>query len=448
MSQNKPSLALVGRPNVGKSTLFNLLTRSRDALVFDMPGITRDKQYGEANHEGREYIVVDTGGIGEPLDNAVDTLTQNQVSETVQEVDHILFMVDAKTGITVADNAIAEQLRSLSDKVTVVMNKADNEMDASMSGEFYGLGLGEPHPISAKRRGGVSKLIANILGTLPESDGDDEEDDNTQMTISVIGRPNVGKSTLVNRILGENRVMVLDRPGTTRDSIYIPFERNGEAFTLIDTAGVRRRARVNETIEKFSILKTMEAMKAADVVVYLFDATEGVTDQDMQLLGLVMKAGPGVILAYNKWDSLDEYQRECFTRQVDLRLGFMDFARRYHISALHGSGIGQLFTAIKEIEKNQAHEYTTSSLTTLVQKAVRQHEPPMSHGRRIKPRFFHVGGRHPLAFILHGKQVESLPADYLRFLIHVIRKTFELTGIPIVIYCRNDENPYKKEASH
>ncbi len=433
-----PVVVLVGRPNVGKSTLFNVLTQTRRALVADMPGVTRDRQYGSANFAERQFIVVDTGGIVEEPDPEFSQLAEHQVKQAIEDADYIFFMVDAKAGCTPADEVLAQRLRAITSKVTVVVNKTDSENPDVVTADFMSLGFGEPIAISAKRKSYVADLITR---TLPENTNPVQADENT-LRLAVVGRPNVGKSTLINRMLGEDRVIVADIPGTTRDSIFIPFERHEVKYTLIDTAGVRRRTKVKDKIEKFSVIQTMQAVQAADVVIVLFSVTEQITDQDLRLVGKVLEAGRGVVLAFNQWDAIDAHDRQQYKADVDRRLEFIDFARRYYISALHGTGVGDLFRAVQEAYESLHVQVTTPDATKLLERAQHTHQPPLVRGRRVKPRFAHVGGHYPLTIVIHGKQVESLPGSYKGYLENYYRKALKLVGVPILISFKNDDNPY------
>ncbi|MDF1761753.1 MAG: ribosome biogenesis GTPase Der [Coxiellaceae bacterium] len=438
-----PVIAIVGRPNVGKSTLFNVLTKTRDALVADMPGVTRDRQYGKGEFDERAFVVIDTGGIGEHHDREMDDLTDQQVELALQEADHILFMVDAKAGLMPADEEIAKRLRPLTDKVTLVVNKSDR-VEAEIAGsEFYRLGIGEPEIIASAHRRGIGDMMEAVMAQLPEEEAESDDDKN-RIHVAVIGRPNVGKSTLINRILGEERVVVCDRPGTTRDSVSIPFDRQDQRYMLIDTAGVRRRTKVTEKVEKFSVIKTIQAIERAHVVVVMVDAREGIGEQDMRLMGWVLEAGKGIILTLNKWDGMDEYDKGRIKEAIDRKLPFLDFARRYFISALHGSGVGKLFHAIDEAYESGSKEITTAQLTKVLEDATKNHQPPMINGRRIKMRYAHIGSHHPLVIVIHGKQLTDLPGSYERYLSTYFRKTFDLVGVPVRIRLRSDKNPYAK----
>ncbi|MBS0350915.1 MAG: ribosome biogenesis GTPase Der [Proteobacteria bacterium] len=439
-----PIITIVGRPNVGKSTLFNFLTQSRNALVADFPGVTRDRQYGRGVIGARVYWVVDTGGIVEMADSPdMVSQVQKQVQQAIDEADKIIFLLDAKSGLTAADSIIAQQLRPYQNKIVIAVNKVDR-MDADIAvSDFYQLGFGAPQAISAKSGRGVENFISQILQTFPLPEEQTEQA--SGICIAVMGRPNVGKSTLINRILGEERVIVLDEPGTTRDSIYIPYERRGQRYTLIDTAGVRRKSKIEDTIEKFSVIKSLQALETAHVVVMVFDAREGVTDQDMRLLGLILESGRGLVLAFNKWDGMSEYEREQTKQAIDRRLQFVNFARRYMISALHGTGVGELYRAIDEAYASSTGDLSTPQLTQVLEQATFDHQPPLVGGRRIRLRYAHLGGHHPLVIVIHGKQIESLPDSYKRYLAHYFRQSFKLVGIPVRVQLINDKNPYIKD---
>ena len=435
-----PVIVIVGRPNVGKSTLFNALTGSRDALVADQPGVTRDRQYGQGKVGDKPYILVDTGGIVPDADSVLEQLTNRQVEQALHEADVILLMVDARSGPTSSDLEIAQRLRLYQQKIILVVNKAEGIDPDVAASEFHRLGFARLQVIAAAHKRGIESLMHEAL-----LDVDSEVESEAELkgiAIAVVGRPNVGKSTLVNRILGEERVIVSDQPGTTRDSIYIPFERRGEHYTLIDTAGVRRRARIDEAVEKFSVIKTIQAIQKADVVIMVINAQEGVTEQDMRLLDMVIEMGTALVLAVNKWDGLTESDKEQVRQGIDRRLGFVDFVRRYFISAMHGTGVGKLYHAIHEAYESATQEISTSRLTRALGKAVETHQPPMVKGRRIKPRFAHLGGHNPLTIVIHGKQLDALAESYRRYLVSFFRKSFNLVGIPIHLKLRNDSNPY------
>ena len=435
-----PVIALVGRPNVGKSTLFNRLTRSRDALVADQPGLTRDRKYGVGKLGDKPYLVVDTGGLsGEEA--GVDVLMEQQVRLAIAEADHILLILDAKSGCTAGDEDIAAQLRRTGKPVTPVVNKSES-LDQELAGvDFHRLGLGEPIPISAAHGRGVKTLIGAVLDALPEGLPVPEEEKGIQ--IAVVGRPNVGKSTLVNRLLGEERVVAFDEPGTTRDSVFVDYTHDGRPYTLIDTAGVRRRARVSEAVEKFSVIKTLQAIEQANVVLLVLDARQGIGEQDATLAGHVLESGRALVIAVNKWDGLDQDQRARIKTELGRKLPFLDFATHKFISALHGSGVGTLYEAIDRAYANATRKLSTPELTRLLEAFVAEHQPPSVHGRRIKLRYAHQGGQNPPIIVIHGNQTEEVPASYRRFLVGRFRQVLKLEGTPIRIEFKSGENPYK-----
>jgi GTP-binding protein len=435
-----PVIALVGRPNVGKSTLFNRLTRSRDALVADQPGLTRDRKYGTGKLGSQPYVVVDTGGISGDLEG-IDGLMEQQVRQAIEQADHILFLLDAREGCTGGDEIIAQELRRTGKSVTLAVNKSEG-LDQSVAGsDFYRLGFGDPRLIAAAHGRGVKHLIESVLKQLPPSEEIEPEEAGIQ--IAVVGRPNVGKSTLVNRLLGEERVVAFDQPGTTRDSIFIPFERNDRHYTLIDTAGVRRRARVTEAIEKFSIIKTLQAIEQANVVLMVLDAQQGVGEQDATLAGHVLESGRALILVVNKWDGLDSEQREWVKAEIERKLPFLNFARHHYISALHGSGVGDLFEMVENVYASAMRDLPTPELTRLLEAITMEHQPPLVHGRRIKLRYAHQGGKNPPIIIIHGNQTSEVPDSYKRYLVSRYRKALKLKGTPIRVEFRSGDNPYE-----
>ncbi|WP_150050282.1 MULTISPECIES: ribosome biogenesis GTPase Der [Methylomonas] len=436
-----PVIALVGRPNVGKSTLFNYLTRSREALVADYPGLTRDRQYGRVKRGERDCLVVDTGGITDEI-QGIDAFAKKQVEVALQEADVVFFLVDAREGINASDETIADMLRKLGKPVVLVVNKIDGVDTRVVTGDFFSLGLGEPVPIAASHGRNVHELLAHIDALLPVSDEPMEESD-AGIAIAIVGRPNVGKSTLVNRLLGEERVVVFDEAGTTRDSIYIPFERNGHQFTLIDTAGMRRKSRVSLAVEKFSIIKSLQAIEKAHVVIYLIDAREGVTDQDAHILGLVLEAGRALIIGLNKWDGLSSEHREFVKKQIEMKLSFLDFAEKHPISALHGSGVGKLFDVVQSLYDSTMIDMSTPELTRILNDAVQQHQPPMVGGRRIKLKYAHQGGRNPPVVVIHGVQTDALPGAYKRYLMNYYREQLRLQGTPVRLVFKSPENPFQ-----
>jgi len=435
-----PVLVLVGRPNVGKSTLFNRLTQTRDALVADQPGLTRDRLYGMGKVGERPYVVVDTGGISHAPDG-VEALMDKQVRAAVEEADHLLFLVDARDGLTGGDQAIAEELRRTGKPVTLLVNKSES-LDKAMAGvEFHALGLGEPAAISAAHGRGVKPIVNQILETLPGAETAPEEQGGIR--VALVGRPNVGKSTLINRMLGEERVVAFDQPGTTRDSIFIPFVRDQRRYTLIDTAGIRRRANVWEAIEKFSVIKTLQAIEQCNVVLLLLDAQQGIAEQDATLAGHILESGRALVVAINKWDGLTPDERERVKADFARKLPFLDFATHRFISALHGSGVGELYAAIDHAYANAIRDLATPELTRILLAAVQEHPPPLVHGRRIKLRYAHQGGRNPPLVIIHGNQTEAVPDSYRRYLVGRFRQTLRLDGTPIRIEFRTGENPFK-----
>lgn len=439
-----PVIALVGRPNVGKSTLFNCLTQTRNALVADIAGLTRDRIYGQGNYHGRDFIVVDTGGL-ETEKKGIVVKMVNQTEQAIHEADVVLFLVDGRAGVTADDRDIAQMLRKQNKKIILVVNKVDDADPNIMQSDFFALGLGDPFLIAAAHKRGISDLIETTLHQLPPEKFLDETTEQKGIHIAIVGRPNVGKSTLINRMLGEERVVVYDQPGTTRDSIAIPFERHGEEYVLIDTAGVRRKGQVRETIEKFSVIKSLQAIESANVVILVMDATENITEQDLHILGYILKAGKALIITVNKWDGLTSEQREIIKNSLDRRLVFVNFAKIKFISALHGTGVGDLFALIKKAYQAATKKISTSEATRILEKAVTAHQPPLVSGRRIKLRYAHVGGHNPPVIIIHGKQTQSLPESYRKFLEGFYRKSLNLMGTPIKIEFKDSDNPYVRE---
>ena len=436
-----PVIALVGRPNVGKSTLFNRLTRSRDALVADQPGLTRDRKYGLGRVGERPYVVVDTGGISGNRDG-VESLMDRQVRLAIEEADHILYLVDAREGLTGGDEAIAAELRRTGKPVTLVVNKSESLDRELAAAEFHALGLGEPVPISAAHGRGVKPLVNAVLATLPPAEEVRPEEEKG-VQIAVVGRPNVGKSTLINRLLGEERLVAYDQPGTTRDSVQVPFEHQGRRYTLVDTAGVRRRARVSEAIEKFSVIKALQAMEQANVVLLVLDAQEGVTEQDASLAGHVLESGRALVVVVNKWDGLTPEQKARVKSELERRLPFLSFAEVRFVSALHGTGVGHLMEAVDRAWRAATADLKTADLTRVLEEAVQEHQPPLVRGRRIKLRYAHQGGRNPPVIVIHGNQTESVPPAYRRYLVNRFRQAFGLWGTPVRIEFRTVENPYR-----
>jgi GTP-binding protein len=439
----KPIIALVGRPNVGKSTLFNRLTRSRDALVADIPGLTRDRKYGIGRVGSKPYTVVDTGGLTGNAEG-IEGLMQNQAKEALVEAHAVIFLVDGRSGMTAGDVEIAQLLRQTGKPIYLALNKSEGLKVEQAGAEFFSLGLQQPYVISAAHGDGVRPLMDLVLAPF-EVDASDEQKGPKGIRISIVGRPNVGKSTLVNRILGETRVLAFDMPGTTRDSIEVPFEREGQAYVLIDTAGVRKRKKVSEKIEKFSVLKAIEAMEKSNIVVLVIDGSEGVTDQDASLLGLAIDSGRALVIAVNKWDGLSIDQRDKIRNDLELKLAFITYARIHFISALHGSGVGNLFTSILEAYEASLKQISTNRVTQVLKDMQLDHQPPMVGGRRIKMRMAHMGGHNPPIIVVHGSQVERLPASYIRFMENKFREVFGLWGTPMKIELRNTANPFDTE---
>ena len=473
-----PVVALVGRPNVGKSTLFNRLTRTRDALVADFPGLTRDRKYGRAEVEGREFICIDTGGI-DGTEEGVETHMAEQSLLAIEEADVVLFMVDARAGLMPADTAIAKHLRSRDKPTFLVANKTDGLDADSAIVDFWSLGLGEIHPIAASHGRGVTTLLEMVLlpwmdeiapeelseedeneaywaelarkeakarGEVVEDEDEEDDDFNPQdlpIKLAIVGRPNVGKSTLTNRILGEDRVVVYDMPGTTRDSIYIPMERDEREYVLIDTAGVRKRGKVTDTVEKFSVIKTLQAIEDANVVMLVIDAHQGISDQDLSLLGFILNSGRSLVIVVNKWDGLSQEIREQVKETLDYRLGFIDFARVHFISALHGSGVGNLFESVTEAYDCSTRRVNTSMLTRIMNMAIDDHQPPLIRGRRVKLKYAHAGGYNPPIVVIHGNQVKDLPDSYKRYLMNYFRRSLDVMGTPIRIQFKEGANPYE-----
>ena len=441
-----PIIAIVGRPNVGKSTLFNRLTRRRDALVADYAGLTRDRKYGRALFSGHPFLLIDTGGLsgGEV---GIDAAMAQQSKAAIEEADAVVFMVDATSGVAASDQTVADMLRRIDKPVWLVANKIEGQNTDIALSDFYGLGFGEPQAIAASHGRGVSALSDQLLAYFGLLDVDpvdvnDQRQEAPGIRIGVVGRPNVGKSTLVNRMLGEDRVVVFDLPGTTRDSIYIPYERHQETYTLIDTAGVRRRGRVSETVEKFSIVKTLQAIEDSHVVVLVVDAQEGLVEQDLHLMGTIIDAGRALVVAVNKWDHLDPDVREKIRQTLRRRLSFIPWAKIHYISALHGTGVGDLYGSIKEGYEAATTKFSTNVLTRILEDAVEDHQPPLVRGRRIKLRYAHQGGMNPPRIVIHGNQTKDVPESYRRYLENIYRRVLNITGSPVKIEFKSGENPF------
>jgi GTPase len=437
-----PVIALVGRPNVGKSTLFNFLTRTRDALVADLPGLTRDRNYGYGKVGDVPYLVVDTGGLVVDA-QGVEQLMAKQSLRAIEEADRVLFLVDSREGVQPSDHFIAQTLRKMGKQVIVAANKAEGFDASTAAAEFFQLGLGEPESISSAHGDGVRALMERALDGIEVADKEALIGGGDDIRVAVIGRPNVGKSTLINRLLGEERLVAFDQPGTTRDAVFVPFERDGHRYTLIDTAGVRRRARVEEAVEKFSVIKALQAIDSANVVIGVIDAHDAVTEQDASLFGMVAERGRALLIAVNKWDGIPSDKRDEIRMGLDLRLPFLDFAPIHFISALHGTGVGELMRAVKHAYDASMREMATPELTRVLETAIEQHQPPLVRGRRIRLRYAHQGGRNPPIIVVHGNQVQHVPDAYKRYLSNVFRKNFRLEGTPVRVEFRADDNPFK-----
>lgn len=447
----RPVIALVGRPNVGKSTLFNRLTRSRDALVANIPGLTRDRQYGEGKLENKSFIAIDTGGITGD-EEGIDMEMASQSLQAIEEANICLFLVDAKDGLLPDDNRILDHLRKRSKNTYLLVNKIDGrDQDAALI-DFYSLGMAEIFPITATQGRGVKSMLSHVLNEFEKENEKAEEHLQTELEdgqvrgikIAIAGRPNVGKSTLVNRMLGEDRVVVYDQPGTTRDSVYIPFERRGQQYTLIDTAGIKKRGRTKEILEKFSVVKSLQAIQDAHVVVLLVDARTGIVEQDLHLLGYVIETGRALVIAINKWDGMSHEDKDKIRSEIRRRFVFVDFAKIHFISAMYGTAVGDLYKSIHNAYESATRKLSTNRLTELLQDAVTDHAPPIINGRRIKLRYAHAGGQNPPVIVIHGKQTEKLPGSYSRYLEKTFRKALRMEGTPVRIELRSDDNPFTK----
>ena len=445
----KPVLALVGRPNVGKSTLFNRLTKSRDAIVADFAGLTRDRHYGQGHLGAREYIVIDTGGFEPTAESGIYKEMAKQTRQAVAEADVVVFIVDGRAGLSAQDHDIANYLRRLGKPTLLVANKAEGMRAGTQLAEFYELGLGEVIPVSAAHGEGVRSMLEAALDTLnlPEPEDEPEPDPHAPIRLAVAGRPNVGKSTLINTWLGEERLVAFDLPGTTRDAISVEFERNGQKFELIDTAGLRRKGKVFEAIEKFSVVKTLQAIESANVVLLLIDAEQGVTDQDAHIAGFILDAGRAVVLAVNKWDAVDAYQRELVQRSIETRLAFLKFAEIHFISAKKRQGLGPLWGSIIRAHKAAMRKMPTPQLTRLLLEAVQFQQPKRSGMYRPKLRYAHQGGMNPPVIVVHGNSLEGVTDAYKRFLEGRFRKAFDLTGTPLRVEMKTARNPYADKDS-
>ena len=434
---------IVGLPNVGKSTLFNALTRTRDALVADMPGVTRDRQYGISRVGPRPCLLVDTGGLVSAAEG-IDYLTAQQVLHAVEEAQVVIFLVSARDGLTAEDERIAAQLRKSARDLVLTANKTDGLDTDTALADFASLGLGDAVPVASAHRRGLEGLMKAVTARLPEPVDEAAEDDDTDtLRLAIVGRPNVGKSTLVNRLLGEERVLAFDQPGTTRDTISVRLERDGQTYELIDTAGVRRRARITEAVEKFSTIKALQAIERAHVVVLMLDSREGLTDQDTTLLGHVLEQGRALVIALNKWDGLDPDHRRQVKSELDRKLRYVEWARRITISALHGSGIQELLDAVQQAWRSALSDFSTPELTRVLQAAFEAHQPPMKQGRVAKLRYAHSGGKLPPRIVIHGTRTDTVTEAYRRYLVNRFIRHFKLSGTPVFLDFRDSTNPYR-----
>jgi GTP-binding protein len=444
----KPVIALVGRANVGKSTLFNRITKSRDAIVADFAGLTRDRHYGDARLGNREFIVVDTGGFEPEKPSGVVAEMAKQTRQAVAEADAVIFVVDVRGGLSAQDHDIARYLRTQQKRVFLAANKAEGMQDSPLLGEFFELGIGAPHPISSAHGQGIRSLLEAALEGFPPDEEifGDGPDQNHPIRLAVAGRPNVGKSTLINAWLGEERLVAFDMPGTTRDAIHIPFEREGQKFELIDTAGLRRKGKVFEAIEKFSVVKTLQAIADANVVLLLVDATQGVSEQDAHIAGYILESGRAVVIAINKWDATDDYQRQTLQRSIESRLSFLKYAPVLHISAIRRQGLSAVWKSIQQAHASATRKMSTPVLTRLVHEAS-EHQAPQRNGRfRPKMRYAHQGGMNPPLVVIHGTSLDHITDSYKRFLESRLREHFKLVGTPVRIEMRSSDNPFDTKA--
>jgi GTP-binding protein len=442
----KPTLAIVGRPNVGKSTLFNRLTRTRDAIVADVPGLTRDRHYGEGRVGLKPYLVVDTGGLEPQAAEGVYREMARQTRQAVDEADGVLFVVDGRNGVAPQDRAIAEELRKRGRPVWLIVNKTEGMARAMVTAEFHELGLGDPLPISAAHGENVSDLMDVVLAGFSHA-ADDTAEEETHPRIAIVGRPNVGKSTLVNALLGEERVVVFDLPGTTRDAVYIDFERAGKAYTLIDTAGVRRRGRVTEAVEKYSVVKTLQAVSDANVVVLVVDARQDISEQDAHIAGFIIESGRALVVAVNKWDDLPEYEREMIKITLLRKLDFLSFANLHFISALKGQGVGAVMRSVDAAYEAAFAKLSTPRLTRALMAAQAKQEPPRAGMTRPRMRYAHQGGSNPPRIIVHGNSLEHVSDSYRRYLERCFRETFKLAGTPLKVEFKKGKNPYESRGN-
>ena len=439
-----PVIAIVGRPNVGKSTLFNTLTQTRDAIVADVPGVTRDRQYGYGKLGPVQYVCIDTGGLVENP-SGMDALMRIQTEHAIKEADRLIFVADARDGLTPQDQFFARELRRAGKPVFLAVNKAEGLETGLAAADFHSMGLGEPHAIAAIQGFGCEALMDIVLAGFPPTPSDDQEPEDGRIRIAVIGRPNVGKSTLINRLIGDERLITSEIAGTTRDSILVPFERDGRSFTLIDTAGVRRRAKIDDEIEILSVSKTLQAIAEAHVVVMVVDAQDSIGEQDASVLGIALSRGRALILAVNKWDNIPTDKREDIKRLLSLKIDFVPFAPMHFVSARHGTGVGELVASMIRAYEAAMRQMKTPALTKAMEKAMVQHQPPIVRGRRIRLRYAHQGGRNPPRIIVHGSQAAHVPESYKRYLANMFRDEFDLFATPVMVDFRSDVNPFLKD---
>ena len=443
----KPVIALVGRPNVGKSTLFNRLTRSRDALVADLPGLTRDRHYGEGRIGDRPFLVIDTGGFEPVAKEGIMKEMAQQTKQAVAEADVVVFIVDGRQGLTPHDKTITDFLRKSGRKVLLVVNKSEGMKYTAVTADFYELGMGDPYVISAAHGDGVHDLVAEALDAAFALRPDDEEELESQdrgVKIALVGRPNVGTSTLINTLVGEERVIAFDMPGTTRDSIDVPFERDGKKYTLIDTAGIRRRGKVFEAIEKFSVVKTLQSISEANVVILLLDAQQDISEQDAHIAGFILESGRALVVAVNKWDGLRSDERDEIKIDIDRKLDFLSFANMHFISALKATGIGPLMKSVDSAYAAATANLSTPLLTRALQEAIEKQEPKRKGSIRPKMRYAHQGGQNPPVIVIHGNALDAVSEPYKRYLEKHFRETFKLVGTPLRIELRTGKNPFNK----
>ena len=443
----KPVIALIGRPNVGKSTLFNRLTRSRDALVADLPGLTRDRHYGEGRIGERPFLVIDTGGFEPVAKEGIVHEMAKQTRQAIVEADVVVFIVDGRQGLTPHDKTITDFLRKSGRQVMLVVNKSEGMKYTSVTADFYELGLGDPYVISAAHGDGVADLVDQALDIVIEGKPQEENEEATQrgIKIAIVGRPNVGKSTMVNTLLGEERVIAFDMPGTTRDSIEIPFERNGKHYTLIDTAGIRRKGKVFEAIEKFSVVKTLQSISEANVVLLLLDAQQDISEQDAHIAGFILESGRALVVGINKWDGLTSDYRDHIKREIDRKLTFLTFAKFHYISALKSTGIMQMLKSIDAAYAAAMAKLPTPQLTRALQEALDHQQPRRKGSIRPKLRYAHQGGQNPPIIVIHGNALESIESSYKRYLEKHFRDSFSLTGTPLRIEFRSGKNPFSRQ---